>query len=105
MSLLAELKRRNVYRVGAAYAIVAWVLVQVASVFVPALNWPDPQGRRCAQVLHADRDPLELAAEQARNHEQHVAYLNLVNLKMTFLNDPRVTTPRFTEALARIRGD
>ena len=40
MSLLSELKRRNVYRVGVAYAIVAWVLVQVSSVFVPALNLP-----------------------------------------------------------------
>jgi TolB-like protein len=38
MSLLSELKRRNVYRVGAVYAVVAWVVVQVASVFVPALN-------------------------------------------------------------------
>ena len=40
MSLLSELKRRNVYRVGAAYAVVAWVVVQVSSVFVPALNLP-----------------------------------------------------------------
>lgn len=40
MSLWSELKRRNVYRVGAAYALVAWVVVQVASVFVPALNLP-----------------------------------------------------------------
>jgi hypothetical protein len=27
MSLIAELKRRNVFRVGVAYAIVAWLLV------------------------------------------------------------------------------
>ena len=40
MSLWSELKRRNVYRVGAAYAVVAWLVVQVASVFVPALNLP-----------------------------------------------------------------
>ncbi len=26
MSLIAELKRRNVFRVGVAYAIVAWLL-------------------------------------------------------------------------------
>jgi hypothetical protein len=36
MSLFVELKRRNVFKVGAAYLIVAWVLAQVASVFVPA---------------------------------------------------------------------
>ncbi len=38
MSLIAELKRRNVFRVGAAYAIVAWLLVEVASVVLPTLN-------------------------------------------------------------------
>ncbi len=27
MSLIAELKRRNVFRVGVAYAIVAWLLI------------------------------------------------------------------------------
>ena len=41
MSLIAELKRRNVFRVGAAYAIVAWLLVEVASVFLPALRLPE----------------------------------------------------------------
>ena len=35
MSLIAELKRRNVFRVGVAYAIVAWLLVEVASVAFP----------------------------------------------------------------------
>jgi hypothetical protein len=30
MSLIAELKRRNVFRVGVAYAIVAWLLIEVA---------------------------------------------------------------------------
>ena len=41
MSLIAELRRRNVFRVGAAYAIVAWLLVEVASVVMPALHLPD----------------------------------------------------------------
>ncbi len=41
MSLIAELKRRNVFRVGVAYAIVAWLLVEVASVVLPALNVPN----------------------------------------------------------------
>ena len=41
MSLIAELRRRNVFRVGVAYAIVAWLLVEVASVFLPALHLPD----------------------------------------------------------------
>ena len=41
MSLIAELKRRNVFRMGVAYAIVAWLLVEVASVFMPSLHLPD----------------------------------------------------------------
>ncbi len=41
MSLIAELKRRNVFRVGVAYAIVGWLLVEVASVFLPALRLPE----------------------------------------------------------------
>ncbi len=41
MSLIAELKRRNVFRVGVAYAIVAWLLIEVASVILPALHLPD----------------------------------------------------------------
>jgi TolB-like protein/Tfp pilus assembly protein PilF len=41
MSLIAELKRRNVFRVGAAYAIVAWLLVEMASVVLPALRLPE----------------------------------------------------------------
>ncbi len=41
MSLIAELKRRNVFRVGLAYAIVGWLLLEVASVILHALHLPD----------------------------------------------------------------
>ena len=30
MSLYAELKRRNVVRVGIAYAVIGWILAQIA---------------------------------------------------------------------------
>jgi TolB-like protein len=40
MPFIAELKRRNVFRVGAAYAIVAWLLVEVASVLLPTFEAP-----------------------------------------------------------------
>jgi TolB-like protein/Tfp pilus assembly protein PilF len=40
MSFWRELRRRNVFKVAAAYAIVAWLLVQVASVVFPALLLP-----------------------------------------------------------------
>ena len=41
MSLIAELNRRKVFKVGAAYLVVAWLLVQVASTLAPQLNLPD----------------------------------------------------------------
>ncbi len=40
MSLFTELKRRNVFRVGATYAVLAWVLMQVADIVLPAFNAP-----------------------------------------------------------------
>ena len=39
-NFLAELKRRNVYKVAVAYAVVAWLLVQAASIFFPAFDAP-----------------------------------------------------------------
>lgn len=38
---LQDLKRRKVFRVGASYAIVAWILLQVAEVTFPAFAIPD----------------------------------------------------------------
>jgi ketosteroid isomerase-like protein len=40
-SLFAELRRRNVFRVALTYAVVAWLLIQIASVFLPMLDAPD----------------------------------------------------------------
>jgi TolB-like protein len=41
MSLWNELRRRNVFKVGAAYLVIAWLLAQVASIVAPALRLPD----------------------------------------------------------------
>jgi TolB-like protein/Flp pilus assembly protein TadD len=38
--VIAELKRRNVFKVGAAYLITAWLLLQVVDVLVPLLSLP-----------------------------------------------------------------
>src|SRR5437867_3979331 len=37
----AELKRRNVYKVAIAYAVVAWLLMQVATQVFPFLEIPN----------------------------------------------------------------
>ena len=39
-NFFAELKRRNVYKVAAAYAVVSWLLLQAASIFFPAFDAP-----------------------------------------------------------------
>ena len=39
-SLVSELRRRNVFRIALTYAVVASLLIQVASVFVPMLDAP-----------------------------------------------------------------
>src|SRR5438128_2311223 len=40
MNFFAELKRRNVYKVAVAYAVVAWLLIQAASIFFAAFDAP-----------------------------------------------------------------
>jgi TolB-like protein len=39
--LITELKRRNVFRVGVAYLALAWVVIQITDMAVPALNLPE----------------------------------------------------------------
>jgi TolB-like protein/Flp pilus assembly protein TadD len=41
MSLFAELKRRNVFRVGLAYVVATWLLLQVVDVLAPIFDLPD----------------------------------------------------------------
>src|SRR5260370_1362195 len=40
-NFLAELKRRHLYRVAAAYAVMAWVLIQLVNNVAPALRLPE----------------------------------------------------------------
>jgi adenylate cyclase len=41
MSLLAELKRRNVFRVGLFYVVTAWLVIEVAETVLPLFEVPD----------------------------------------------------------------
>ena len=40
MALLGEMRRRNIFKVSLAYAIVSWLVVQVADVLLPVFNAP-----------------------------------------------------------------
>src|SRR5947207_3231554 len=39
-NFFAELKRRNVYKVAVAYAVISWLLVQAASILLPTFETP-----------------------------------------------------------------
>jgi hypothetical protein len=39
-TFFAELKRRNVYKVAAAYAVIAWLLIQTASILLSTFEEP-----------------------------------------------------------------
>src|ERR1700756_255903 len=39
-NFFAELKRRNVYKVAITYAVVAWLVIQAASILLPTFEAP-----------------------------------------------------------------
>jgi adenylate cyclase len=51
LSLFNELKRRNVFRVGAAYVVGAWLLIQVAETIFPLFGFDDAPARIVVIVL------------------------------------------------------
>ena len=46
-----ELKRRNVFRVGAAYLVTAWLLIQVAETLFPLFGYGDAPARLVVVIL------------------------------------------------------
>ena len=40
-SFISELRRRNVLRLAATYALVAWILIEAGSVLLPTFGVPD----------------------------------------------------------------
>ena len=51
MSLIGELKRRNVFRVGVAYVVGGWLLLQLTDVLSELLDLPDVVGRVVVLVV------------------------------------------------------
>ena len=41
MSFFDELKRRNVFRVGIAYGVTTWLLIQATDIIFPRIGLPD----------------------------------------------------------------
>jgi hypothetical protein len=51
MGLITELKRRNVFRVGIAYIVGAWLLAQIADLVLDVIGAPDIVLRSVVAVL------------------------------------------------------
>ncbi len=51
MSFIRELKRRNVFRVGIAYAVIGWLVLQLSDILISLLDLPDWIGRAAIFVL------------------------------------------------------
>ena len=58
MALFVELKRRKVFKIGAAYLVVAWLAIQVASIGFPAFDLPPRVLRLC--ILGAARSSSQI---------------------------------------------
>jgi len=58
MNFLGELKRRNVARVGAAYLVSAWVLIEIADILFPRLDFPRVALQWLIVVLAAGLIPM-----------------------------------------------
>ena len=62
MSFFADLKRRNVFRVAAAYVIVGWLVVQVVETIFPAFGFGDAAVRIVVIVLAVGFVPVVIFA-------------------------------------------
>jgi TolB-like protein len=51
MSFIRELKRRNVFRVGMAYAVIGWLVLQFSDILISLLDLPDWIGRAVIFLL------------------------------------------------------
>jgi TolB-like protein len=51
MSFFSELKRRNVFRIGVAYLVFSWLLLQVVDVIAPILELPEWVSKRILLVI------------------------------------------------------
>jgi len=61
-SLFSELKRRNVFRVGLAYLVASWLLIQLTDVLVPMLVLPEWVSRFIFLLLIVLAIPVLIAA-------------------------------------------
>jgi TolB-like protein/tetratricopeptide (TPR) repeat protein len=81
----AELKRRHIYRVGAAYVVVAWALTQVIDVLSQVFELPSWVAQP-AIVLLVIGFPVALVAAWMIESKPHEAVASVVRSKPTLLD-------------------
>ena len=125
MSLLAELKRRNVIRVAGLYLVGAWLIVQVAGTVLPMFGAPEWIARSLVILLaigfvpalgfawvfeltptgikrDEDVDPAESSSQQAAQRMNRLIIAVLVLAVAYFAVDKFVLTPQRHAALAAL---
>ena len=94
MSFVAELKRRNVIRVAAAYVVTAWLIIQVVETILPIYGIADSTIRLIVTALAVGFVPAVILA--------WVFELTPEGLKRDADIDHSKTEPRSTRTLDRI---
>ena len=71
MKLFEELKRRNVFRVGIAYTVTAWLLIQVTDIVFPRIGLPDSAVTLVIGLLAIGFLPALIFATSASKGQRH----------------------------------
>jgi serine/threonine-protein kinase len=74
-NFLAELKRRNVYKIAVAYAVTGWLVMQIAATVVPALHLPNGLTTAVVVVTLLGREDKSAKNVATESVEAHNAYL------------------------------
>ena len=74
LSFFQELNRRNVYRVALAYAVISWLVLQVADVVVPILALQPWVGKLVFLMLAAGLPVAQKAILEADMAAQLASY-------------------------------
>jgi adenylate cyclase len=84
-NFFAELKRRHIYRVGAAYVVVAWAFIQLIDVLSQIFDLPGSIARPAVIVLAVGL-PVALIAAWTIESRPHAAVASAVRAKPTIVD-------------------
>lgn len=118
MGMLAELKRRKVFNVAAGYAVVGWLVIEVAATIAPQLNFPEwvprlitllillgfPVALVMAWIFEVTPEGVKLDAKASGSKRVFVGAAVLAVLALGwYLHDRVLPTPTATATIAAAR--